>query len=155
LIQINNKQTSKTSKSPASQAKHSSPDRLGRLTYLPGGVAICHFIIMMIAGDHFDGGRAFAKLHLAHLTMRVKRTRRWHISITSHGVFNGDVTLALWANAGRGHADAHVQRLPGSEVLQRRSPKDGFEKSRIGRESDNGAAQGYLRSAQQSKDANP
>ena len=50
----------------------------------------------------------------------------------------------MWADAGRGHADAHVQRLPCSEVLQRRSPKDGFEKSRIGRESVDGAAQGYL-----------
>ena len=57
--------------------------------------------------------------------------------------------LLVWADAGRAHADAHVQRLPCSEVLQRRSPKDGFEKSRIGRESDDGAAQGYLRSAPQ------
>ena len=57
----------------------------------------------------------------------------------------------VWANAGRGHADAHVQRLPCSEVLQRRSPKDGFEKSRIGRESEDGAAQGYLRGAQNDK----
>jgi len=56
----------------------------------------------------------------------------------------------VWANAGRGHADAHVQRLPCSEGLQRRSPKDGFEKSRIGREPVDGAAQGYIRSAQQS-----
>jgi hypothetical protein len=37
------------------------------------------------------------------------------------------------------------------EVLQRRSPKDGFEKSRIGRESEDGAAQGYLRGAQNDK----
>jgi tetratricopeptide (TPR) repeat protein len=36
-----------------------------------------------------------------------------------------------------------------SEVLQCRSPKDGFEKSRIGRESDDRAAQGYLRSAEE------
>ena len=50
---------------------------------------------------------------------------------------------------GRGQAYANVQRLPCSEVLQCRSPRDGFEKSRIGRESDYGAAQGYLRSAQQ------
>jgi hypothetical protein len=39
------------------------------------------------------------------------------------------------ANTGRGHAHAHVQRLPCSEVLQRRSPTDGFTKSRIGRAS--------------------
>jgi hypothetical protein len=53
---------------------------------------------------------------------------------TSRGVCNGDMTVApVWANAGRGHADAHVQRLPCSEVLQRRSSKDGFKKSRIGR----------------------
>ena len=45
----------------------------------------------------------------------------------------------VWADAGRGHADAHVQRLPCSEVLQRRSQKDGFEKSYIGRESVDGA----------------
>ena len=31
-----------------------------------------------------------------------------------------------------------MQRLPCSEVLQRRSPKDGFEKGRIGRESVDG-----------------
>ena len=67
---------------------------------------------------------------------------------TSHGVCNRDVPHA----SGVGKcgaiigADAHVQRLPCSEVLQRRSPKDGFEKSRIGRESDDGAAQGYVRS---------
>ncbi len=45
----------------------------------------------------FDGGRPFAKLHMAHLTflVRAKRTRRWHISESiSHGVCNGDVTLA-------------------------------------------------------------
>ena len=44
----------------------------------------------------FDGGHAFAKLHLAHLTlMLAKRTRRWHISkSTSHGVCDGDVPLA-------------------------------------------------------------
>ena len=52
---------------------------------------------------------------------------------------NGDVTLApVWADAGRRLADAHVQRLPCSEVLQRRPPKDGFDKSRTGRESDDG-----------------
>jgi hypothetical protein len=38
----------------------------------------------------------------------------------------------VWADAGRGHADAHVQRLPCSEVLQRRSPKDGFEEAALG-----------------------
>jgi hypothetical protein len=37
----------------------------------------------------------------------------------------------VWADAGRGHADAHVQ-LPCSKVLQRRSPKDGFEKAAVG-----------------------
>ena len=55
----------------------------------------------------------------------------------------------VWADAGRGYADTHVQRLPCGEVLQPRSPKDGFEKGRIGRESDNGTAQGYLLSAPQ------
>ena len=55
----------------------------------------------------------------------------------------------VWADAGRGHADAHVQRLPCSEVLQRRSPKDGFEKIFKGRESAHRAAQGYLRSTEQ------
>jgi hypothetical protein len=66
--------------------------------------------------------------------MRAKRTRRWHISkSTSRGVCNGVVTLAPgWANAGRGHADAHEQRLPCSEVLQRRSSKDGFKKAALG-----------------------
>ena len=33
----------------------------------------------------------------------------------------------------------HVQRLPCSEVLQRRLPKDGFKNSRVWRESDDGA----------------
>jgi tetratricopeptide (TPR) repeat protein len=44
----------------------------------------------------FDGGHAFAKLHLAHLTlMRAKWTRRWHISkSTSYGVCTGDEPLA-------------------------------------------------------------
>jgi tetratricopeptide (TPR) repeat protein len=51
----------------------------------------------------FDGGRPFAKLHLAHLTlMRAKRTRRWHISkSTSRGVCNGDVTLAPTCAGGK------------------------------------------------------
>jgi hypothetical protein len=51
----------------------------------------------------------------------------------------------LHANAGPGHAHAHVLLLPRSEVLQRGSPKDSFEKSRIGRESDNGAAKDICR----------
>ncbi len=38
----------------------------------------------------------------------------------------------VWANAGRGHADAHVQRLPCSEVLQRRSPKMASKKAALG-----------------------
>ena len=36
------------------------------------------------------------------------------------------------ANAEPLQSYAHVHRLPCSEVLQRRSPKDSFEKSRIG-----------------------
>ena len=36
------------------------------------------------------------------------------------------------ANTGRGHPLAHVQRLQCSEVLQRRSQKDGFEKAGLG-----------------------
>jgi hypothetical protein len=82
---------------------------------------------------------------------RGKRTQRWHMSkSTSRWLCKGDVTLAPGVGRPeRGHADAHVQRLPCSEVLQSRSPKDGFEKSRIGRESDDRAAQGYLRSAPQ------
>jgi hypothetical protein len=84
----------------------------------------------------FDAGQEdMALAHLnEHLSWRLHRGRytcAWH----------------MWANAGRGHADAHVQRLPFGEVLQRRSPKDGFEKGRIGRESDDRAAQGYLQSA--------
>ena len=55
----------------------------------------------------------------------------------------------VWAYEGRELADAYVRRLPCSEVLQRRSPEDGFEKSRIRRKPENGAAQGYLQSAQQ------
>jgi hypothetical protein len=57
----------------------------------------------------------------------------------------------VWADAGRGH-DAYVQRLPCSEAFSAQitqSEKDGFEKSRIGREPEDGVAQGYLRSAQQ------
>ena len=63
-----------------------------------------------------------------------------------------NTTRSAWRSQRRwatGHADAHVQRLLCSEVLQRRSPKDGFEKNCIGQESDDGAAQGYLRSAPQ------
>ena len=59
--------------------------------------------------------------HLQNCTWRtspMRRTRRWHISkSTSRGVCNGDVTLALGANAGRGHFDAQVQRLPCSKVF--------------------------------------
>jgi len=53
----------------------------------------------------FDGGRAFAKLHLVHVTdaMRAKRTRRWHISkSTSHGVVNGDVYTCAGCGQTRG-----------------------------------------------------
>ena len=98
-----------------------------------------------------DGGCASARLHLAYLTRRGKRTRLWHITkCTSHGVWNGDVTLApMWANVGRVHANAHVQRLPRSQALQHRSTDYGFEESRIGWESDHGAAQGYMRGAEQ------
>jgi len=56
------------------------------------------------------------------------------------GVCNGDVTLAPGKRGG--HVDAHVQQLSCTEVLQRRSPKGGLEKSRFGRESEDGAAQG-------------
>ena len=42
-----------------------------------------------------------------------------------------------------------MQRLPCSEVLQRRSSDERFEKNRRGRESVHGAAQGYLRSTQE------
>ena len=50
------------------------------------------------------------------------RTRGADISVvrafSRFGVCNGDVTLAPgWANAGRGHAHAQVQRLPCSEAL--------------------------------------
>ena len=73
-------------------------------------------------------GAALAHLK-EHLSWRAQRER--------------GTCAGLWANAGRGHADAHVQRLPCSEVLQRRPPKGGFEKSRIGREPVDGAAQEY------------
>ena len=36
------------------------------------------------------------------------------------------------ANAGRGHANAHVQRLPCGEVLQRRSQKTASKKAALG-----------------------
>jgi len=95
----------------------------------------------------FDGGgRPFAKLHLAHLTFYADQEDGALAHLKKH--LSWRVRRVL-ADAGRGHADAHVQRLPCREVLQRRSPKDGFEKSRIGRESDDGTAQGYLRSAPQ------
>jgi hypothetical protein len=72
-----------------------------------------------------DGGRPFANLHLAHLTFevgqedaalahfkehlswRVQRGRGTCARTLAHGV----------GRRGRGHADAHVQRLPCSEVL--------------------------------------
>jgi hypothetical protein len=60
-----------------------------------------------------------------------------------------DLREHLSWRAGRRHVDAHVQRLPCSEVLQLRSPKGGFEKSRIGRESEDRAAQGNLWNTQQ------
>jgi hypothetical protein len=71
-------------------------------------------------------------------SMWAKRTRRWHISeSTSRGVWNRDVTLAPRTGCGQTRG----------EVLQGRSSKDGFKKRRFGRESDHGAAQGYMRSA--------
>jgi hypothetical protein len=67
---------------------------------------------------------------------RVKRTQRWHISkSTSHGMCNRDVTVTLapgWAKTGRGHADAHVQRLPCSEVLQCSHQKMASKKAALG-----------------------
>ena len=65
---------------------------------------------------------------------RVKRTQRWHISkSTSRGLCKGDVTLAPgWAKTGRGHADAHVQRLPCSEVLQCSHQKMASKKAALG-----------------------
>jgi tetratricopeptide (TPR) repeat protein len=99
-----------------------------------------------------DDGHEFANLHLAHLTFRCgPRGRGAGASERAPLVACAAGTLRLrrvWANTGRGYANAHVQRLPCSEVLQRRSPKDGFDESRTGRESDDGAAQGCLRSTQ-------
>jgi len=71
-----------------------------------------------VGAPHFDAGQEDAALaHIKeHLSWRLQR---------------GCDTCAccgLWANAGRAHAVSHVQRLC-SEGLQRRSPKDGFEKS--------------------------
>jgi hypothetical protein len=57
--------------------------------------------------------------------------------------------VPVWANVGLGPANAHVQRLPCSQALQHRSTEYGFEKSRMGRESDHGAAPGYMRGAEQ------
>ena len=57
--------------------------------------------------------------------------------------------MPVWANVGLGPANAHVQRLPCSQALQHRSTEYGFEKSRMGRESDHGAAPGYMRGAEQ------
>ena len=94
----------------------------------------------------FDGCSPFANLHLAHLTFYADQEDGALAHLKKH--LSWRVRRVL-ADAGRGHADAHVQRLPCREVLQRRSPKDGFEESRSGRESVDGATQGYLRSALQ------
>jgi hypothetical protein len=86
---------------------------------------------------------SICKMHLAHHLMRVKRTRRWCITkSTSRGVCNGDVTLA--PGVGKHGAKTLQSMLTCSEVLQRRSPKDGFKKSRIGRVSEVWAG-GFLR----------
>ncbi len=61
----------------------------------------------------FDGGHAFAKLHLAHFTFDVGCD-------------------GLWANAVRVNSHSHVQRLPCNEVLQRRSPKMASKKAALG-----------------------
>jgi hypothetical protein len=97
----------------------------------------------------FDGGRPFANLHLMHLTFYAGQEDSALAHLKEHLSWRVQRGRRVWADAGRGHADAHVQRLPCSEVLQRRSPKDGFDKSRIGRESDDRAAQGHLWSAPQ------
>jgi hypothetical protein len=69
------------------------------------------------AGCAVGGAYRFAQLYLAHLLMRAKMTRRWHISkpskSTSRGVCNRDVICcAVRTKVRRGHANAHVQRLP-------------------------------------------
>ena len=50
----------------------------------------------------------------------------------------------MLAKTGRGRADAHVQRLPCSAVLQRRSPEDGLEKCRVGGRFHQRSSQGHL-----------
>jgi tetratricopeptide (TPR) repeat protein len=97
----------------------------------------------------FDGGRPFAKLpgaphlHCGPRGRGAGTSQRAPLMALATGTLH---LRRVLADAGRGHADAHVQRLPCSEVLLRRSPKDGFEKTRIGREPDDRAAQGHLRS---------
>ena len=102
----------------------------------------------------FDGGRPFAKLHLVRLIFyagqedaalaHLKEHLSWHVqrgrdTCAGRGQTRGEDMPMLSCSSCR------------SEVLQHRPPKDGFEKSRIGRESEDGAAQGYLRGAQNDK----
>ena len=53
------------------------------------------------------------------------------------------------AKAERGRADALVQRLPCSEVLQRRSSADGLEKCRLGWQVVGRSAQGHVRATRE------
>ncbi len=82
----------------------------------------------LLAKPHFDAGQEDAALaHLKeHLSWRVKRGRD---TCAGCGQTRGEDTPMF----------VHVQRLPCSEVLQRRLPKDGFKNSRVWRESDDGA----------------
>ena len=86
----------------------------------------------------FDGGHEFAKLHLAHFTFDAGQEDaalehlKEHLSWRVQRGRDTCASLGEWANTGRRHAYAHVQRLPCSEVLQRRSPNHGFEKAALG-----------------------
>ena len=99
-----------------------------------------------------DGGHPFANLHLAHLAFNAGQEDAALVHLKEHlslRVQRGRDTCAGCGQT-RGE-DTPMLTCSGCRVARvcSENHQHGFEKSRIGRESDDGAAQGYLRSAQQ------
>jgi hypothetical protein len=99
----------------------------------------------------FDGGRPFAKLHLTHLAFYAGQEDAVMAHLKEHlswRMQRGRDTCD-WCGQTLGEDTPMLSGCRVARFCRVRSPKDGFEKSRIGLEFDNGSAQGYLQSAQQ------
>ena len=75
----------------------------------------------------FDGGDPFAKLHLAHVTPDTGQEDAALADLKEHLSWRVQRGRDTCAGCGQTRGeDTSMQRLPCSEVLQRRSSKDGF-----------------------------